>query len=128
MFPFKFTQFTGPNSVLTYMFEQPRQNVVHVPSLEPWTPNDLYELQIFNSLSNPSFSVLFCQISLATELTGLKTKFTTMEAELTALQQRDEEMRIKHKKASSEAEKYRLELEHIRDTHVGQYLVLVEVN
>ena len=52
-------------------------------------------------------------------MTGMKAKFAAMEEELSSLRQQEEELRSKHKKASSEADKYRMELEHIRDTHIG---------
>ena len=54
------------------------------------------------------------------ELTTAKTHLAALQKEVTALRQREAELSSQLSKAASDAEKYKSELVHAKDSHTGQ--------
>ena len=73
---------------------------------------------IISTLSKNHFN-FFLKISMSGELTTAKTQLAALLNEVTSLRQREVEVSSQLSKVTSEAEKFKNELERTKDSHTG---------
>ena len=61
----------------------------------------------------------FLKISMSGELTTAKTHLAALQNEVTSLRQKEAELSSQLNKVTSEADKYKNELAHTKDSHTG---------